>query len=114
MTTPKNKRRTAFSARGLAADLAGNQGPWQLRQEQGAAGQGADVQGSYEGIVHLSAVGRRSAPRRRWRRAPGRRCRGRQEAYRKALIRRHGSVLKPRAYAVVAIGFARLVVRPVL
>ncbi len=34
-------------------------------------------------------------------------------AYRKALIRRHGSALKLRAYAVVAVGFARLVVRPV-
>ncbi len=35
------------------------------------------------------------------------------QAYRKALIRRHGSALKLRAYAVVAVGFARLVVRPV-
>ncbi len=34
-------------------------------------------------------------------------------AYRKALLRRHGSALKLRAYAVVAVGFARLVVRPV-
>ncbi len=34
-------------------------------------------------------------------------------AYRKALLRRHGSVLKLRAYALVAVGFARLVVRPV-
>ncbi len=33
--------------------------------------------------------------------------------YAQALRRRYGSVLKLRAYAVVAVSFARLVVRPV-
>ncbi len=32
-------------------------------------------------------------------------------AYRSALSRRHGNVLKLRAYAVVAVGFERLLVR---
>lgn len=33
-------------------------------------------------------------------------------AYREALARRQGGVLKLRAYAVVALGFKRLVARP--
>jgi hypothetical protein len=33
-------------------------------------------------------------------------------AYRKVLVKRQGSALKLRSYAVVALGFARLVVRP--